>query len=99
MSQLTPSIPQQGGFASSIQILLSNMDSPAKLIYGFIMILIIVYSSVIPSEYHIFIDSLVGRIIGIGVVYGVIESLGWIYGILTAMAFLLLLNGVYPCNF
>jgi len=93
MSQLTPSIPQQGGFVSSIQILLSNMDSPAKLIYGFLMILIIVYSSVIPSEYHNFMDSLLGRIIGIGVVYGVIESLGWIYGILTAMAFLLLLNG------
>lgn len=93
MSQLTQSMPQQGGFTSSIQILLSNMDSPAKLIYGFLMILIIVYSSVIPSEYHIFIDSLLGRIIGIGVVYGVIESLGWVYGILTAMAFLLLLNG------
>ena len=25
--------------------------------------------------------------------YGVIESLGWVYGLLTAMAFLLILNG------
>lgn len=84
---------QQGGMVNSFQILMMNLDSPAKLIYGFILILVIVYSSAIPSEYRLFADSLLGRIFGIAIVYGVIESLGWVYGILTAMAYLMILNG------
>jgi len=87
------SIQQQGGFVSSLQLLLNNMDSPTKLVYGFLIILVIVYSAVIPSEYHTFVDSLLGRILGVGLIYGVIETLGWVYGLLTAMAFLVLLNG------
>jgi hypothetical protein len=86
-------LSQQGGFVNSFQILLMNLDSPAKLIYGFILILIIVYSPLISTEYRIFADSLLGKIFGIAIVYGVIESLGWIYGLLTALAFLLILNG------
>ena len=70
-----------------------NMDSPIKLIYGFILILIIVYSPLIPTEYRIFADSILGKIFGIAIVYGVVESLGWVYGLLTALAFLLILNG------
>jgi hypothetical protein len=84
---------QQGGMINSFQILMMNLDSPAKLIYGFILILIIVYSSEIPFEYRVFADSILGRIFGIAIVYGVIESLGWVYGILTALAFLLVING------
>jgi hypothetical protein len=38
-------------------------------------------------------DSLAGRILGVGIVYGVIHVMGWVYGLLTAMALLLLLNG------
>ena len=84
---------QQGGMVNSFQVLMMNLDSPAKLIYGFILILIIVYSPVIPSEYRVFADSLLGRIFGVAIVYGVIEALGWVYGLLTALAFLLVLNG------
>lgn len=84
---------QQGGMVGSLQVLLMNLDSPAKLLYGFLLILIIVYSPIIPFEYRIFADSLLGRIFGVAIVYGVIESLGWVYGILTALAFLLILNG------
>jgi hypothetical protein len=84
---------QQGGMVSSFQVLLMNLDSPAKLIYGFLLILIIVYSPIIPVEYRVFADSLLGRVFGVAIVYGVIESLGWIYGLLTALAFLLVLNG------
>ncbi len=91
--QVPIQIVQQGGFASSLQVLINNMDSPTKLLYGLLIILIIVYSSVIPSEYHTFMDSLAGRILGVGIVYGIIHSMGWVYGLLTAMAFLLLLNG------
>jgi hypothetical protein len=84
---------QQGGMINSFQLLISNLDSPAKLIYGFILVLIIVYSPLIPTEYRIFTDSLLGRVFGIAIVYGVVESLGWVYGLLTALAFLLVLNG------
>jgi len=84
---------QQGGMVRSFQVLITNLDSPTKLIYGVILILIIVYSSVIPSEYRLFADSLLGRVFGIGIIYGVIQTLGWVYGLLTALAFLLVLNG------
>lgn len=84
---------QQGGMLSSFQVLMMNLDSPAKLIYGFLLILIIVYSPDIPFEYRIFADSLLGKVLAIAIIYGVIESLGWVYGLLTALAFLLILNG------
>lgn len=70
------------------QTLLHNIDSPEKLIYGFIIILMIVYSSVIPSHYKSFANSILGRVFGIAIIYGIIQSLGWIYGLLTAIAFL-----------
>jgi len=84
---------QLGGMVNSFQVLLMNLDSPARLIYGFLLILLIVFSPEIPFEYRTFADSLLGKIFGVAIVYGVIESMGWVYGILTAMAFLLVLNG------
>jgi len=85
---------QEGGAVYSFQMLLNNIDSPAKLIYGFIVVLVIVYSSEIPSDYKLFMDSILGRVFGIAIIYGVIQSLGWVYGLLTALAFLLIMNGV-----
>jgi hypothetical protein len=94
MSAQQPQISyQQGGMVASFQVLMNNLDSPAKLIYGVFLVLLIVYSSEIPSEYRIFADSLLGRVFGIAIIYGVVESLGWVYGLLTALAFLLVLNG------
>jgi hypothetical protein len=84
---------QQGGMVGSFQLLLTNLDSPEKFVYGVFLILIIVYSSEIPSEYRIFMDSILGRVFGIAIIYGITEMLGWVYGILTAIAFLLVLNG------
>jgi hypothetical protein len=89
---------QQGGMVNSLQVLMTNLDSPVKLIYGVILVLIIVYSPMIPVEYRTFADSLLGKIFGVAIVYGVIESLGWVYGLLTAVAFLLILNGA-PSNY
>lgn len=84
----------QGGMVGSFQSILNNIDSPAKLIYGFVIVIIIVYSSAIPSEYRSFADSLLGRVFGIAIIYGVTQGLGWVYGLLTALAFLLVINGV-----
>ena len=83
----------QGWIADSIQRLMSQLDSPPKLLYGTSIVLLIAYSSEIPSDYANFADSLLGRIFGIAIVYGVLETMGWIYGLLTALAFLLLLTG------
>lgn len=91
-----PQMPQQlqqGGVINSINLFMNNMDSPATLVYGALLILLIVYSSAIPSEYRTFADSLLGRVLGVGIVYGVVETLGWVYGLLTAIAFLLIING------
>ena len=69
------------------------VDTPLKLVSTSILILIIVYSSVIPAQYKNLANSLFGRLLGIATVYGVIHYMGWIHGLLTAMAFLLLLHG------
>ena len=86
---------QHGGFMNSLQVVLSNMDSPAKLLYGFLLLLVIVYSPLIGLEYRTFADSLLGRVFGVAIVYGVVQTMGWIYGVLTALAFLLVLHGAH----
>lgn len=77
---------------------LSQLDSPTRLLYGFVLVLAIVYSSAIPIEYRVFADSLLGKLFGTALVFFVTESLGWVYGLLTAMAFLLLLHGAPRLN-
>lgn len=92
-----PPAPQQGGMhhvVNSLHDMVHSMDSPGKFLYGVVMTVIIVYSSLIPSEYRAFADSMLGRVFGIAIVYGVVEGMGWIYGLLTALAFLLIIQGV-----
>ena len=87
---------QQGGQSQIMNLyqeLLTTIDSPTKLLYGVALVLLITYSSLIPSEYRTFADSVLGRLFGIGIIYAVTETMGWVYGLLTAMAFLLLLQG------
>jgi hypothetical protein len=84
---------QQGGVVDSIHMMISRLDSPAMLIYGFLIVLVIVYSPVIPTDTRVFADSFLGRVFGVAIVYGITETLGWVYGLLTALAFLLILNG------
>jgi len=85
---------QMGGMVFSFQEVLSKLDSPAKLIYGVVLILLIVYSPIVPMDYRLFMDSLLGRVFGVAIVYGVIQSFGWVYGLLTALVFLTMLRGV-----
>lgn len=82
------------GVAQTLQdVVQAHLNSPGKLLYGVALILFIAYSSLVPMEYRIFADSLLGRVISIGVLYGVIETLGWVYGLLTLMAIVLVING------
>jgi hypothetical protein len=84
---------QQGWLVDSFYRIVNQLDSPTKMLYGVFITLLIAYSSVIPMEYRVFADSLLGRVFGIVAVYGIVETMGWIYGLLTALAFLLLLHG------
>ena len=88
-----PQMVQQGGVVDSIHMMISRLDSPAMLIYGVLLVLVIVYSPVIPTEARVFADSFLGRVFGVAIIYGITETLGWVYGLLTALAFLLILNG------
>jgi hypothetical protein len=89
---------QQGGMVSqgwlvdSFNRMMEHLDTPSKLIYGVLIVLMIAFSSEIPKNYRTFADSILGRILGIVVIYGVLETMGWVYALLTAMAFLLLLT-------
>lgn len=67
------------------------MDSPFHLVYGGIVILLIVYSAQVPLYLRAFMDSLLGRVLGMFWIYLAVEGLGWVYGLLTALAFLSLL--------
>ena len=88
-----PQMVQQGGVVDSIHMMISRLDSPAMLIYGVLLVLVIVYSPVIPTEARVFADSFLGRVFGVAIIYGITETLGWVYGLLTAVAFLLIING------
>jgi hypothetical protein len=68
-----------------------ELDSPYQLVYGGTVILFIIYSSLLPSSYRVFADSLLGRVFGLGFIYIILQSMGWTYALLTALAFLLIL--------
>lgn len=85
---------QQGGdIVHSLQSFFSNLDSPLQLVYGLLLVLTIVYSPALPTDLRQFADSFLGRVFGVALVYGATEAMGWVYGLLTALAFLLILNG------
>ena len=84
---------QAGGTMNPIQTIIDNLDSPYNLVYGFLLIIIIVFSGTINNDIRIFADSMLGRVLGIGAVYGITHLLGWVYGLMTALAFLLILRG------
>lgn len=87
-----PTTVQSGG-VNPLQLLIANLDSPYKLLFGSLLIVIIVFSNAIPTEYRAFADTMLGRILGIGFVYGVIQTFGWVYGLLATLAFMMILYG------
>jgi len=69
------------------------LDSRPKIVYGVFILLVIIYSTIIPSRIRSFADTILGRIIGAVWIYSSIYLFGWIHGLLTAIAFLLI---IYP---
>jgi hypothetical protein len=68
------------------------LESPLKLVYGVLLVLMIVYSSLVPDGIRVFADTLLGRILGILWVYLAVEGLGWLFGLFTGMAFLMIVH-------
>ena len=67
------------------------LESPLKLVYGVVLALIIVYSTLVPDTIRVFADTLLGRIIGILWIYLSVEGLGWLFGLFTGLAFLMII--------
>lgn len=67
------------------------LESPLKLVYGVLLALLIVYSSIVPGSVRRFADTLLGRLFGILWIYLTVEGLGWLFGLFTALAFLLII--------
>ena len=84
---------QTGGALMSNTLFSISLDSPPKLMYGLAVILLIVFVDQIPAPIRDVADSLIGRLVGVGLVAGATVQLGWSYGLLTAVAVLLLLRG------
>jgi hypothetical protein len=93
MNVAAATAPVQAGGGLLPSFLSVPLDSPPKLLYGLMIIILIVFVDQVPAYARDVADSMVGRLIGIGMVVIVAMYGGWSYGLLTALAFLLLLRG------
>jgi uncharacterized membrane protein len=76
----------------------NNIDSPIKLIYGLLCVILIVYNEMITPEIKQFAETILGKIIAIVILYFVTQFMGWPYGILTALVFVMLLRNNYSLS-
>lgn len=89
-----PPSQQSGGFVavSFVQKMMDQLDSPFRIFYGAVLTLIIVYSSLLPESIVSFVDSLIGRMLSLGLVYFTATRISWIYGLLAALTVLVILR-------
>lgn len=94
MSNQRVNQPQTGGVAAVtfVQKMMDQMDSPFRILYGAIMTLVIVYSSLLPESMVSFVDSPIGRMLCLGFVYVITTRVSWVYGLLTVLAVLVVLR-------
>jgi len=84
-----------GGGASmpSVHItLFDQLDTIPHMIYGFIVIILIVFVDKVPAHTGRYIDTALGRILGLTAIGLCLHYVGWTYALLTAVAFLLLIH-------
>ena len=84
-----------GGGASmpSVHItLFDHLDTIPHMIYGFIVIILIVFVDKVPAHTGRYIDTAIGRILGLAAIGLCLHFVGWTYALLTAVAFLLLVH-------
>ena len=84
---------QQVGGGNPLDIVLQHLDTVPHMVYGTLMIVLITFHGRIGSTISSYADGALGRVLGIGLVLGITQTLGWTYGLLTALAFLLIVHG------
>ena len=72
--------------------LFDQLDTIPHMIYGFIVIILIVFVDKVPAHTGRYIDTAIGRILGLIAIGLCLHYIGWAYSLLTAVAFLLLIH-------
>jgi hypothetical protein len=82
-----------GASMPSVHItLFDHLDAIHNMIYGFLVIILIVFVDKIPPHIGRYVDTAIGRILGLTAIGLCLHYLGWTYALLTAVAFLLLVH-------
>lgn len=74
-----------------------RIDTLPHLLYGTALVLLIAFIDLVPPNLGRYVDTALGRVLGIALIFVVLQTMGWTYGILTALAFLLLVH-LRPSN-
>ena len=72
--------------------LFDQLDTIPRMLYGFIVIILIVFVDKVPAHTGRYIDTAIGRILGLAAIGLCLHYVGWTYALLTAVAFLLLVH-------
>ena len=82
-----------GASMPSIHItLFDHLYSIPHMIYGFLVIILIVFVDKVPPHIGRYVDTALGRILGLTAIGLCLHYVGWTYSLLTAIAFLLLVH-------
>ena len=82
-----------GASMPSIHItLFDQLDTIPHMLYGFVVIILIVFVDKVPAHTGRYIDTAIGRILGLAAIGLCLHFVGWTYALLTAVAFLLLVH-------
>ena len=72
--------------------LFDQLDTIPHMLYGFVVIILIVFVDKVPAHTGRYIDTAIGRILGLAAIGLCLHFVGWTYALLTAVAFLLLVH-------
>ena len=72
--------------------LFDHLDVIPNMIYGFLVIILIVFVDKVPPHVGRYVDTAIGRILGLTAIGLCLHYVGWTYALLTAIAFLLLIH-------
>lgn len=72
--------------------LFDHLDIIPRMLYGFIVIILIVFVDKVPPHVGRYVDTAIGRILGLATIGLCLHYVGWAYSLLTAVAFLLLVH-------
>ena len=82
-----------GSSMPSVHItLFDHLDSIPHMLYGFLVIILIVFVDKVPPHMGRYVDTAIGRILGLTAIGLCLHYAGWTYALLTATAFLLLVH-------